>query len=618
MPDVRLFHPDTVLGAALGLCALVAVFVGAEYHRAATRESPLGAEAGFPLDDAWIHLVYARSLAEGHLPSYNPGEPEAGQSSPLWGLLLAPVEAVARASDLPVGRAVRVFGLLVWIACALTAAWVVLGVKTPGVRFGAFAAALTVTLDPAAAFASASGMEPLLLALLWLAALGGWLRGRTVLAGCAAGLAVLARPEGLVAAPLLAAAAACGRRWRRALALLAPAALAAGAWMVFCEVVARRPLPNTFYVKAHVRAPLEASADALSLLGHTLATAPLAHAGVGYFFLALGVVTLLFRAGPLHALLAVALPALFAVGVAATRPMPDPDAFYWSRYLVPLTPWFAAVFGLGLAPVGALLADWIRVEPGRHATAEDPASAQATGDPPRRDDPVVERPVSAGVVPVPILGVILLALAVVPFLDAPRRLEASIERYAANVRDVDRLNARAGRLLGRPDLPRGLLVASQDAGAVRYLSGRPVLDLLGLNDHRLVSEALAGRSVASYLDERRPDVICLLDPDPGAAAFARYALSRGYRPAARFETQSYSLFGGGSKAFVVWAAPALADRIAAAAAADPSADPSEGSSRIERRSGAWLNRRATAPEGVRPRPLRGRRRSGRTPRSPGR
>ncbi|MDH4319364.1 MAG: hypothetical protein OEV64_13305, partial [Desulfobulbaceae bacterium] len=44
----------------------------------------------FPLDDAWIHQVYARSLSLGHGFSYNIGQQEAGSTSPLWAIVTAP------------------------------------------------------------------------------------------------------------------------------------------------------------------------------------------------------------------------------------------------------------------------------------------------------------------------------------------------------------------------------------------------------------------------------------------------------------------------------------------------------------------------------------------------
>src|ERR671924_1039771 len=44
---------------------------------------------GFPLDDAWIHLTYARNIAEHGEWSFRAGERSAGSTSPLWTALLS-------------------------------------------------------------------------------------------------------------------------------------------------------------------------------------------------------------------------------------------------------------------------------------------------------------------------------------------------------------------------------------------------------------------------------------------------------------------------------------------------------------------------------------------------
>ena len=41
----------------------------------------------FPLDDGWIHMVYARSFAENAQFWYNTGIPESGLTSPLWAVV---------------------------------------------------------------------------------------------------------------------------------------------------------------------------------------------------------------------------------------------------------------------------------------------------------------------------------------------------------------------------------------------------------------------------------------------------------------------------------------------------------------------------------------------------
>jgi hypothetical protein len=45
---------------------------------------------GFPLDDAWIHQVYARNLATRGELAFFAGQPSAGSTSPLWTILLSP------------------------------------------------------------------------------------------------------------------------------------------------------------------------------------------------------------------------------------------------------------------------------------------------------------------------------------------------------------------------------------------------------------------------------------------------------------------------------------------------------------------------------------------------
>ena len=43
----------------------------------------LSSDLGFPLDDSWIHLQFARNLAHGRGLSLNPGELVTGSTAPL-------------------------------------------------------------------------------------------------------------------------------------------------------------------------------------------------------------------------------------------------------------------------------------------------------------------------------------------------------------------------------------------------------------------------------------------------------------------------------------------------------------------------------------------------------
>ncbi|HEX6034204.1 MAG TPA: hypothetical protein VFY83_07195, partial [Anaerolineales bacterium] len=61
----------------LAVAALVAVF----FYLAV---SILAFGVGFPLDDSWIHLTYARNLAEHGEWSFRLGQHSAGSTAPLW------------------------------------------------------------------------------------------------------------------------------------------------------------------------------------------------------------------------------------------------------------------------------------------------------------------------------------------------------------------------------------------------------------------------------------------------------------------------------------------------------------------------------------------------------
>lgn len=573
-----MFHPTTVLGAALLLVALLQVAVGARFDQEARSASDRGAEAGFPLDDAWIHQVYARSFAEHGLFAYNPGAAEVGQSSLLWGLLLAPVHATATAIGTPVPRAVRGFGIVVWVALALGVALLLLSLKVPGAPFGGFCGALLVALDPAIAFAAVSGMEPLLFGLLLVLAVTALVRRRPLLVGVFVGLAILARPEGLLVGGLLVLLAAVrGRdatgdassttaegRLGRLLRAAGPAALLAMTWATFCLTVAGRPFPNTWYQKVQSVLPGDALSGGLALLGGALASSPFFESYVGYLFLLIGGIALVSRLPwELWSALLV-LPVVFFVAVAATRSMPDPAAFFWERYLTPVFPLLHVVAAVGFASAGAVLLDLIR-RPRSTAEPDAPESeaaseetSEAGSETPHVDEPddrgddgtakdaePIELPSGTPPMLVPdvVLAIALVFVALVPFTHAPQRIAERVTEFGENVRDVDAMNVRAGEWLRTSGYPAETLVATQDAGAIRYFGPYEVLDLIGLNDHRLVTAGLNDGTIATYLEERAPELVVLLDPDPGAYEFALWATARGLRERARFTAPEYSLFG---------------------------------------------------------------------------
>jgi hypothetical protein len=207
----------------------------------------------FVIDDAYITFRYARNIAAGLGPVFNPGERVEGFSNPLLTALLAVITAITRDPEtLP--RIARVIGV------ASGAGTVLLLARLP-LRGGTGASALaTLALAASSSFAlwSVAGLETSLYALVLLASLALSLsppRGAAGQIGHGLLLAAVAlsRPEGVVPAAVLAIAFARGPATARDPAhrprVLLAAALPVIAYLVFRRTWYGAWLPNTYFAK---------------------------------------------------------------------------------------------------------------------------------------------------------------------------------------------------------------------------------------------------------------------------------------------------------------------------------------------------------------------------------
>jgi len=134
------------LGIAAGV---VALYLGCELYL-------FSGELGFPLDDGWIHLQFARQLAAGEGLAFNPGRWVAGSTAPLWTALLSLGFAFPGGLAVVWSKLLGVAFFLLTVATS-TALAAGLGLSSGRCRL----AATLVAVTPWLAWAALSGMETL-------------------------------------------------------------------------------------------------------------------------------------------------------------------------------------------------------------------------------------------------------------------------------------------------------------------------------------------------------------------------------------------------------------------------------------------------------------------------
>ena len=410
----------------------------------------------FPLDDAWIHLVYARSLGQLHGFAYNPGVLEAGSTSPLWAVLLAPWTWLLPLGTAATVVAVKAFTTLLALFSSCLAFR--LAQRWTGSLLCAVAAAVLPAIDPSLTFAKVSGMEVVLAGLLTL-----WVLDRLDVrdfrsSGVLLGLLPLARPElGVLWLPALVLLLWQLRQARAPLSAwlwaTLPSLLCLGAWLAFCFAVAGRPLPNTFYAKHALVTDKDYLRDIGVVFGPALRDLPWFFLGGGVPLVAAGLWRLLAGTSPVRHPARWLLPLhvlLFSVAIGWAHNLSQWQPFYWNRYLQPVLPVLYLLLGIGLGAALEVILDRLR---GRSSHTGRAALAAA-----------------------------LLVLSVVT---VPSRLVERAHLYAMNCQNLDEIGMALGLWL-HDHVPPGEWIASHDAGSLHFFSERPLVDMLGLNNRAVL------------------------------------------------------------------------------------------------------------------------------------
>jgi hypothetical protein len=452
------------------------------------RERQIAGAAGFPLDDSWIHLHFARNLAEGAGFSYNPGTPVAGSTAPLWTLLLA-AGAVAFGSSLATAKAI---GIAATLATALLTRRAALAFGAPPAA--AVIAAIGFLWTGPGTWGALSGMEVSLAALLVAAALLAHARERLVWCAVWAALAVLARPESLLLVPFLVLARPLG--FRRALVFAGVTVAAVAPMVLFSLWTAGAPYPATAAAKVEggligwlgglrepaarmfLARPWEFSKEWIVWLATTQWVLPLA--------IFPGLVLAWFRGGRALAIPALALVA-HPIGMALLAPYRGP-AFQEGRYSIHLLP---LAFVLLSVVAGSARPAWtvggLRKMRRGSGTPGQPSPGRFSPGQPVRSRVWVRVAV------------------VVYFATAGVTLVPAAERYGWAVQNINAMQVHLGRWVDA-HLPKNARIAVNDIGGIAYFSRREVIDLMGLVTPEIITYRRQGEpGVLRYVLETCPD-----------------------------------------------------------------------------------------------------------------
>jgi len=323
--------------------ALAALSAGAYLVFASARGA-----LGFPLDDAWIHQVYARNLATRGELAFFPGQPSAGSTSPLWTILLS----LGYVLHLDYRVWAYVLGIALLIASAFWVSRFTFQVSGSFVlRPSSFVFPLFLLFEWHLVWSAVSGMEILLFIFLSLMLVERfYARERAWLIGLLAGLLTLTRPEGIALAALIALGMAFDRDTQstirntqyvlRTAYCVSVLVLVVLPYLAFNWMVSGALFPNTFYAKSAEYAELFARAPFVVrwlelLLVPFVGAQILLLPGLIYGVIALA------RERAWRALIPVAwillLPMLYALRL--------PVAYQHGRYEMPIIP-FIVVYGI--------------------------------------------------------------------------------------------------------------------------------------------------------------------------------------------------------------------------------------------------------------------------------
>lgn len=442
----------------------------------------------FPLDDGWIHMVYARNFAEHAQFWYNPGAPESGMTSPLWAITVGTVWAIVGGLGVGMVATAKLLGIFF----AISACWLTMKIvwKLTRQRRLGIVAGVMVAIEPSFAFSAVSGMEVQLFSLLALASVWTFLQGYLRVTGLLFGLMILARPEGYVIFGIAVLATVARRMWQRdrlelvnnedireMIALIGPALLLGGIWAAYNYTVNGTPWPNTYLAKNRELGllPLGNIFNVMQGYYHHLSF----FAGVA-FPVAMGAVVIgaiwVIRAYSFAGAPLALLPVGMTYAVGRSFPLSSEAwNFFTRRYLDAVIPVLIILMIIGFFRTWRKFHEWRET---RSPIDQREAHVFTFG-----------------------LNVVFVAAVVLPLIAVPSTLQQLSDDYSWNSKNIHDVDVGMALWVAE-NVPADARIGVGDAGALRFFGDRYTYDLVGLN----TSQAI-GRPYLEFAEENKIDYL---------------------------------------------------------------------------------------------------------------
>ena len=423
--------------------------------------SRLTYRTGFPLDDAWIHLTYARNIALRGEWAFIPGQPSAGSTAPFWSGLLALGYYLPYAPYLWV----YLLGTITLAGLAVAGYYGFRVLWAQGRGNWALLAGVAMILEWHLVWSAASGMETLLFSLLVLVSLilmaAKWTRWG--LLGALIGFSIWLRPDGIsLVLPVLLLLLTTHRPFKEIPGSVGRFALGVislvGPYLFFNKWINGSWLPNTFYAKQAEYA-IERTAPLINRLGEQ-ALLPLVGVGIlllpGFLFICWSSIR-----GRQWSLLA---GPIWAVGYLCLYALRLPVSYQHGRYVIPMMPVY---FLWGLAGSARLIQagssiSWKRILSRAWLVA---------------------------------IGIVLLLFWLLGGRAYGRDVALIESEMVATAQWVEKNTG--------PDA----LIAAHDIGALGYFGNRRLIDLAGLVSPDIIPFIRDESHLAAYLNEQEADYL---------------------------------------------------------------------------------------------------------------